>query len=337
MIPPSDEPQQIPSPPGVRTALSAQKPDSKNARTRLSAFQAAIFHHQTAAFLRARLLVRVFYACSLYFAVAMLSDWPGWLERGTPVPLWPVAWLTHVPLRGGVGAILILDLVGALLAAAWPEKRWARALFFLGLFECVAFNNSYGKIGHSLHLWVLVSGLLVFLPDLKTETPSRLQRQKFLLTFWAAQAMVMLIYSMSGLGKFVVAIYQLCAGQANAFTPGGLAAIVAERLTETNSRSLLGPWLIDHPFAGWPLMLGDMYLQLFALWAVFRPSLHRLWAVGLILFHIGSYLLLTISFPQNALLLALFFLNSPFRREHERWRHTLGDLPLFGRIFRCAF
>lgn len=300
---------------------------------------APAFRLQTKSFGRATLLVRCYYACNLYFALALMADWTGLLNRNMPAPLWPVAWLTHVPLRTGIGAILWLYLLGALAAAIFPQKRWTRIIAFAGVFEWVAFNNSYGKIGHSMHLWTLVSALLIFLPDLKRgESPSRTQRQKFLLIFWACQAMIMLAYSMSGLGKVVVAIYQGCLGQMHAFSSNALAEVIAERLLETNSRSLLGPWLIDHSSVGWPLLLGAIYLELFAFLTVFRPSLHRFWACGLILFHIGSFLLLTVSFPQNCLLLALFFLSSPFHRDDENWRHTLADLPLLGRLFprQCA-
>jgi len=298
-----------------------------------------IFHAQTAAFGRARLLVRCYYAALLYFAVVLLPDWPGLLERNGPAPLWPVAWLTRVEMRAGIGLILALHLTGALAAAALPEKKWARALAFVGLFEFVAFNNSFGKIGHSLHAWVLTSALLIFLPHIGrgNETPPRAVRQSFLTVFWACQAVVLLVYSMSGLGKLAGAVYQMAIGQANAFMPGALAATVAGRLLKTNSRSLLGPWLIDHPLAGWPLMLGDIYLQFFSFWVAFRPSLHRLWALALISFHILSFLLLTVSFPQNVLLLALFFLNSPFRPERGNWRMTLGDLPLVGALARRLF
>lgn len=298
-----------------------------------------IFCAQTEAFGRARLLVRCYYAVLLYFAMALLPEWQGLLAREVTSPLWPVAWLIHAGPRAGIGFILALYLAGALAAAFLPETRWARALAFLGLFEFTAFNNSFGKIGHSLHVWILTSALLIFLPRLagKGEIQSRAARQGFLTVFWACQATILLVYSMSGLGKLAGAIYQMSAGQANAFMPGALAATVAGRLLETNSRSLLGPWLIDHPRLGWPLMLADIYLQFFSFWVSFRPSLHRLWACALILFHILSCLLMTISFPQNALLLALFFFNSPFRPERESWRLALADLPLVGILARRMF
>jgi len=293
-----------------------------------------VFQMQTRAFEYARLLVRCYYAVLLYFAAAPLPDWEGIMGRTPPAPLWPVAWLRYMDLRTGITLILSLYLVGTLAGVMLTEKRWARALAFVGLFEFEAFNYSFGRIGHSMHAWVLTAFLLIFLPNAseRVARPTRVVRQRFLTVFWACQAVVMLVYSMAGLGKVLGAAYQFSVGQMNTFTPNALAAIVANRLIETNSRSLLGPWLIDHPVFGWPLMLADIYLQVFSFRITFRPSLHKLWAFGLILFHIGSVLLLTISFAPSILLLALLFVCSPFRSPRETWRRSTADLPLFGQL-----
>ncbi len=58
-----------------------------------------------------------------------------------------------------------------------------------------------------------------------------------------------------------------------------------------------------------------------------RPILHRFWAVCLIGLHLGIMLSMTITFERNILLLALFFLLSPFAPRHIRWRELLAALP----------
>lgn len=283
---------------------------------------------QTSAFQAATVIVRCCYGAILFLAVSTLPDWAELLQRTDILPLWPVEWLRFVELRTGILAILLLFLAGALLGATRPERRWARSIAFIGLFEFVAFQNSFGKINHSLHLWVLTSFGLIFLPSL--DLPSRVVRQRFLLIFWVCQATVLLTYSMSGLGKLAGGLYQLCVGQNHIFLPEGLAATVADRLLQTNSRSLLGPWLIAHPLFGIPLTLGTVYLQFFSFWIAFRPAAQRPWAVALILFHIGSFLLLSIQFFPSVLLLALLFLGVP-------GRPSLAALPLFGKLLEKMF
>lgn len=296
----------------------------------------AVFQRQSEAYRDARVIVRCYYAALLFLAVWLMPEWPGHLARRDVMPLWPVAWLTRVDLRTGIAVILAGYVGGALLGALFPDRRWARAAAFLGLFEFVAYNNSLGKIGHSLHAWVLTSFLLVFLPGDRNRpsSPARVVRQRFLIVFGACQAMVLLTYTMSGLGKVGRAVAQLCLGETSAFHPHALAVVVADRLLQTNSQSLLGPWLIDHPLAGWPFLLATLYLQLVAFFVAFRPALHRWWGIGLVLMHLGTVLLLTVHFPQNILLLALLLFFSPFRRDDVSWRERLRQLPLFGRLFR---
>jgi hypothetical protein len=291
---------------------------------------------QTEAFATARVIVRCYYAGFLFLAVLLLPDWSGMLERRNAILLWPVTWLQWMDWRAGIGTILVLYVIGALLAAIWPARRWARFAAFLGMFEYVAFINSFGKTGHSLYIWMLTSFLLVFLPtDWKNgRTPSRCVRQRFLLVFWGCQAFVLMVYSMSGLGKVGGAIYQLLAGQINFVGPGGLASLIAERLLRTHSQSFLGPWFIDHPALGYPLMLGVMYLQLFSFWVTFRPNAQKFWATGLILFHIGSFFILTVSFPQNVFLLALLFLHSPWETPECPWQRRLAEFPIIGWLVR---
>ncbi len=69
-----------------------------------------------------------------------------------------------MPLRAGVLGILTGYLATTFLGAVFSHRRWARLLAFLGLLEFVALENSFGKINHAHHLWVLTAFLLVFLP-----------------------------------------------------------------------------------------------------------------------------------------------------------------------------
>jgi hypothetical protein len=297
------------------------------------------FREQTDAFVRALPLVKFYYIGLLFLAISSTPDRPGMVETKTIAPLWPVEWLRFVHLQTGIAFILVLYLAGAFLGAIFPYARSSRAFAFLGVFQFVAFNNSFGKIGHSMHLWVLTAFLLIFLPRIEEANgATRILRQRFLIIVWSCQAIVLLAYSMSGLGKLLGGFYQIALGQLHIFLPSSLSIIVADRLQQTNSVSLLGSWLIAHPRAGWPFMVADLYLQTFSFWIAFRPALHRWWAVGLILFHIASYFFLAINFAPTAFLIAILLLGSPFVRASDLWRQTLSDLPLFGILFqRCVF
>jgi hypothetical protein len=292
---------------------------------------------QTEAFQTARIIVRVYYIALLFLAAATMDDWPLYLDRAEVLPLWPVHWLAVVPLHVGVLGILIGYLATTFLGALFPDRRWARSLAFLGLLEFVAMDNSFGKINHAHHLWVLTAFVLVFLPDVTNLTTDRATRQRFLTVFWACQAIALLTYTMSGIGKVVGAVYQVCAGQDNIFMPSGLAALVANRLLEKGSSSWLGPWLIAHPWFGWPLGLVSVYLEFFAFWMAFRPVLLRWWAAGLILFHIMVFLFMAIGFIPVVPLLGLLFLVVPPRPEERSVLDAARQMPVLSLALPARF
>jgi hypothetical protein len=281
----------------------------------------------------AQTTVRAFYAFALYFlAAAQFPDFNKLIDHPPLAPLWPVGWLNWVPTPNlGVRALLGFYAVATLAGLFWPGLRWARIGVWLGLLELVALENSSGKIGHSLHLMVFIAFALILLPagwDRAAAFVNRRTRQSALLVLWLCQAVILLSYTMSGIGKLGGGIYQLAHGLPNAFSPGGLGAHVAERLLQTHSRSFFGDWIIDHPWLTWPAFPGAIYVELFSFWIAFRPALSRLWAGALITFHLGVFLSMTINFPQNCLLLALFFFQSPFQPGKVSWREALADLPM---------
>ncbi len=296
-----------------------------------------VFARQAGQFGTAQTLVRCFYVFVLYYAVTQCTDLPNLLNRTHFTPLWPVAWMSlasgsRMPAIAAVAAFYVLASV---LGPFFAGGRWARVTVFLGMLEYFALRNSFGKIGHSTHLFVMTAFLLIFLPagwhGPAARTPRR-TRQETLLVFWLAQAAVLMSYTMSGLGKLGCAIYQIGAGQPSAFSPGALGAHVAQRLVQTHSHSLLGSLIINHPYLTWPLMPFPLYLELFSFWIAFRPALQRWWALGLILFHVGTIFTLTITFPVACLLLALFFFRSPFQPAVTRWREVIAGVPLLGEL-----
>ena len=146
---------------------------------------------------------------------------------------------------------------------------------------------------------------------------------------------MLLSYTMSGVAKLGAALWQLVHGQPNAFFPGGLSAIVAQRLVETRSTSFFGAAIVHHPYLTWPAFPAAVFLELFAGLAAFRPALARPWTFGLVLLHVGVYFTMTISFPQSCFLLVLFFLASPFEpTPAPTWQTRLLAIPFLAIFFK---
>jgi hypothetical protein len=286
-------------------------------------------------FTTAQTLVSAFYAVLAFFAISDLFLWPQLLNTTTLTPRWPVYWLHFVDLRAGILGILCFHLLAGFLGVLLPQWRSVRILVFLSVLEYFAFRFSFGSIGHGEHLGVLLAFVLIFLPDgwrnLETTPATRRTRVATLLVFSTCQGMILLIYSMSGVWKVGGLVEQLLKGEVSYLHPTGLAQQIASKLLSADAATLLGPWFIEHPWVGWPLMLGAIYLEFFALWVLFRPRLHAPWGWALIVLHIFTHLTMGVGFPRNTLWLALFLVFSPFRPQSLTVSSLLRRLP--GNVF----
>jgi hypothetical protein len=258
------------------------------------------------------IILQFFYLLLLAQALQILTQWPSLIKRDQADYLWPLQWAQNYLSDHFTLAILTLHLVGSLSAAWLPQFRFTRILAFLGIFFFVAWNNSFGKIGHSTHFYVLIAFLWIFIPStLWHPRPTRKSLLSALEIFQAARLLILTTYTLAGLSKLVGGIYQSILGQPSIFNLDAMSRHIATRLLDTGSESFLGAPLIQHPTLGFLMLWGAIYLQLFALIIYFRPYLAAPWAIGLSLFHLGAYFTMTIHFPHHILLLTLFFIFFP--------------------------
>lgn len=281
-----------------------------------------------------------FYIAGLFLTSRFAANgWPVWIERDTISPLWPLVWVQGIDVPLVTTAIVLLVVASSIPVIVQPHRQLFRCFCFVGFFFTVTYVNSFGKINHGFHAWLFVAFIYCFLPNWSTtkngkSPPSITHRQQLLTILFAAQAMVMLFYSMSGAWKIYTAINQIQAGQIHAFHPYALAYLTADRLLQTSTPTMLGAQIIEYPILGWPLHISAIYIELFAVVAAFRPTLHRLWGILLVLFHFGTILILSIGFTQNMLLIGLLLIMSPFTPPDTSWRDILTRLPLFGVLYQ---
>jgi len=274
----------------------------------------------------------------LYWFLSRLPELRPLLDPQAADFRWPVAWLGWVDASTFAPVVLGFGGFAALLGTFWPERRWVRFAVFFGLLEVLALKFSFGKVHHLMHGWLFASFLFTWLPAraFDAHRATRVERQSTLLVFSAAQVAVCMTYSLAGLGKVLGTAYQAVLGQVTPLHPSALARHMADRILQTHADSLLGPWMIEHALLMWPLMLATVFLQLFAVWAAFRPALHRLWGVALIGFHATSILTLTIDFNPNVMLLGLLFVASPTAPPGFDVRALVRDLPVVGALLGRA-
>lgn len=288
---------------------------------------------------KARNLIRFFYYALCFLSVQTLINLEYVITTGSGnfSPRWPVFWAAYTSYTATAEIVYGLFFVTALFSAFFFYRWWGRAVGFLGLLEFQALYESFGATLHHWDLWLWAAFFFVFLPDFRRERSNAPDAQeKFLTIFWGVQAFVLLSYSMAGMWKILGAMRQYIDGQVTIFSPESPALHVAMQFIHqlNDPPSLLGPFIIYHPLFAWPAFIAVLYLQFFAFWIAFKPNLHRLWTLGLVLFHVGVYLVLRIPLTQYIFMPLVLLADSPFRNADVRWWQVMYELPIFGPVIR---
>lgn len=279
------------------------------------------------AFGKAKSIVQFYYYIQIFIAYLHVRNVVMFYDRSGFSPIWPTSWTQNFSYMSVVTFIHLFYIIAVVLGAIFYKYKGARGLAFLGILQFHALQSSFGQPYHQMYPVLFTSFLFIFLPDVfKAVKVSNIDTKKFLLVFWGAQAYLLLIYSMSG-------VLKLLSGD---FGPEAFALQVANWLPMIQEKPLLGNLPINYPYFFWPFYLGIIYFQTFAIWAAFRPQLQKIWGLALLSFHFGTLLFMAIVFPENVLLLALFFLNSPFQQS-GRARDMLYSFPLFGWLGKRIF
>lgn len=281
-------------------------------------------------------LVRFFYLF-VFFLMNSYLNLHAMLKNGDPTdPVWPMALLNHVLGTGwaeaayGLSVIPVASGILGILAMVFPGCLIWRIGIFLYIFITVALINSHGSISHGGHFLVYVSFALLFLPAAagRLDRMPRSAVMGCIMAFWFAQFIPLFCYSLSGLWKVLFSGPEL-------LTSDGFVRILLNRaMSDTKSMPLLVPYLVRYEYLSQFLLLGVVYLEVFAVFAWFRPHLHRPFGVMLILFHLGVGWLLNISFMNHLVILGIFMVFSPFSPRRSSWFAVAQSLPLLGIPFR---
>jgi hypothetical protein len=277
---------------------------------------------------RAVLLVRVFYAAGLYFAVQSMSDWPAISNARVLEAPWPSAWIPDDSAPTVVPWILAGYLVSAIVVAAVPQLRLARGVYFLMFLQYVSLISGFGGISHNHHTWLWVSAILVLLPNGGWRGKSSTEhRHYFLSTVWICQIVVMAFYSLTGFWKIVFGIHGLLTDRMSSFEMDGFGTMIMQQQVRFNQDPVLSDFMVRNPVLAWALFVGTIYVEAAALVVAFRPRLHRAWGILLVGLHVGTELAMGFTFLPNILLVGLLFVCSPFAPSDVSLREALRDLP----------
>lgn len=290
---------------------------------------------QRVSYERATVIVRVFYAVSIYWVVTATAGWPAYARLTQARVLWPAQWwFDWFSVRTSVDIMFVFYIVATTAAVLIPRYRLVRLLSAIALLQYMAFINGFDKINHNLHGWLFVSFVLVLLPGGRWEHRRVSDRQAFLAVVWIATLVVLLFYSLTGFWKIYTATKALADGTPSGFGISAFSYIVGNRIVQTNQDTVLGHYFTFHELPGWFLFTGTMYLETFSVIAAFRPRLHRVWGVALIAFHFGTQLAMGFTFGPNIVLVGLLLVCSPFAPDRVNVKKAILDLPVLYFISR---
>ena len=279
--------------------------------------------------------IRYFYLASALYLWLKIPVLHEMVDSAPPLDLaWPLIWADGLEMLPLVDTLSVTCAFFSIFAFWKPHVVWWRAGFAVTFLMCAAVPVSLGAINHGYHEWIWVASLFILLPNSKEKNPNRATKMSTLITFAGVQGLMLMFYTMAGFWKALSGVQSLIAGVPGNFSPNALAWTLADRMLQTNSEPLLGPFMVENAWVGWPAFMFIIYAQVVAIAVVFRPSLHRAWALALIAFHTGTFVLMQIAFPTHIAILMVLFLLSPFQREDWLRFETLYHLPIFGDLAR---
>ena len=230
------------------------------------------------------------------------------------MPLWCTTYFRYFDWENVVYFICNGLLITAFLNLLfWRRSLLVRLLFFLFFFNYVALISSFGKVDHYLHVAVFSAFTLVFVPFIgKKASTDKLARA--LVLIFGLQVLVSLAYFTSGIFKFYGILDQLLSGQVSTLNGTALGRNIAKTEIANGFPSFYADLVYNTPGFLWSLVLMMGYaLEFLAIYAVFKPRLHRLWGLLLVFLHAGILLTVGPEFTYQMFLVGCLFILSPFQ------------------------
>lgn len=262
---------------------------------------------------RLKSLLRAFYAVLIFhdywsfYRYAKMTSFVGasWL--------WPVAWmswLTDAQQVACAGALLIAALFTHTLNLMKPGWVPGKLLGAVLLLELVALANSFGKINHSMHGFVLAAFPLALISF--GGKANALNSVKNRLYFWGAQTAFLMTYFLPGVWKLETYISDV--SLSNFFEIHPIRNSFSWAQVENFRPAPPGfDWFVSAP-VDHLLWLGVIAFEVACIAVPFLPGIQRLWGCALFLFHAAVSFLIDVHF-QPASLLALVLLSlHPYKK-----------------------
>lgn len=204
-------------------------------------------------------------------------------------------------------AIALAMIAVSVLAAFYWESQILRISVVVFFFIFKDLFNSFGTSNNLFQFWFWAAILFSFIPSLYNKKEST---RFFYLSWgtWGAKGIVLLFYGLSGLWKIIGFFSQWVKSEEHIFTMKGLSYHLASEIIRAGRNPIFKDFILQNTALNPLLMLTVVLTQLFCFVAIVKPQFMKPAGLMLLLFHIGSFLTLSISFPTGFLLVLVLLL-----------------------------
>lgn len=266
---------------------------------------------------RAQFIVGLFYFFVLFVSFQTFSSFslfPEWdvliNSKDLFEPIWSVQWISLEHWEFTIRAIMLSFFGFAILGALfWERSVLVRIGVFLSMFVYLSLISSFGKIDHFMHVMMVSSFLLIFLPKSRTTEAKR----DFLKIIFGIQTLILVAYFISGVFKFYGILDQELKGVVSALSQESLAITLSKTSLASNSDYFFSSLILNSKSAFFPAVLIFGFLvEFFSIYVIFKPHYHRIWGFLLVLLHAGILLTVGPDFRIQAFMVGIFLFFSPF-------------------------
>lgn len=290
---------------------------------------------------RIRFQIDIFYFYILFLSISTFSPFNQFPEWDTILnsqhlfePIWALKWMSSIEnWKLCVRLIFCFFLVNSVLGTlVWKRSKLSRIAIFFSYLLYISLISSFGKIDHYLHLALICSFILIFVPSSKSSNSIDYNLPKI---FFGIQAIILLTYFYSGMFKIYGILDQELLGLKSALYPDSLAQNLSKTSFASSTDYFLQSMILHSPsyFYSIVLIVG-FFIEFLSIYVIFRPKVHRIWGLLLILLHTGILLSVGPDFTYQVIVIGIFILFSPFSNTEN---DLIDDLRIYSKNIRYKF
>lgn len=243
----------------------------------------------------------------------------------SPPLLWQVSFLSVFPFKEIFLISILFVLFFCLCTILLPGSAFWRRALFVALFCFEGLNSSIGGRTHLFQFWLWSCFFLALMPDIKKIPSPRKQFLNLVYGWYSVIIIILIFYGLAGFWKLIGFFQQFFLGEPQIFSPKGLLYHIASEKIRSGANPMAFELLAQHLWLNPLLELAAVTLQCSCFLAIFFCGSQRFIGLLLIIFHLATYFILSITYPTNLLLVGLTICNSPFKKTIP-WRTTLKYL-----------